>query len=208
MVLQSTVGHARVLRAQRKVQAEELGEALAWAFERRAQPKLDHNAPQHYHVLHSLARAHFAAWQPPDGTVGWDADLARAVAAAEAESEAVRTALLNWDVLFDPAYVEPWPFDPYGYHDAQNEHRWARTPVPLPSMLLSWLQHMLGIVEQEPHDKRPSMAKVERAPAQPRELDVEEQEALDAADAEEQVHLHLHVYSPVMLTPHLTYVLP
>ena len=77
----------------------------------------------------------------------------------------MRSALLGWGHYFDPDHVEPSPLDPYGYHqlgsghnypnkrdpsDANyptdhnpSEHRWARAPVPLPSVLLRWLRDEL-----------------------------------------------------------------
>ena len=158
--LRSTVNTARALRAQLTVQAMALQEAVRWAVEQREQPRLpwraDSDHPSHYHIPHSLAPAHYAAQHPPDGSVDWDAAVEHAASEAETELEAVRFALLDWGRLFDPDYVEPWPFDPYGYeqlgpkHDypyevdgIAMEHRWARAPVPLPSVLLCWLQHEL-----------------------------------------------------------------
>ena len=162
--LQNTIDTARALRAQQAVKTVAIQESVRWAVEQRERPRLPwdaHKYSSHYHVLHSLARAHYAAQHPPDGSTDWDAAVEHAASQAEAESEGMRSALLDWDRLFDPDYVEPWPFDPYGFyqlgpnHDyyqttdvdgiigAPLEHRWARAPVPLPSVLLSWLQQEL-----------------------------------------------------------------
>ena len=164
--LQNTIDTARAQRAQQAVKAVAIEESVRWAVEQRERPKLPwdvHKYPSHFQVLTSLARAHYAAQHPPDGSTDWDAAVEQATSKAKAESEAMRFALLDWDILFDPDYVEPWPFDPYGFyqlgpnHDyhgdqmtdvdgiigAPFEHRWARAPVPLPSVLLSWLQQEL-----------------------------------------------------------------
>ena len=163
--LQNTIDTARALRAQQAVKAVAIQESVRWAVEQRERPRLPslgslpHKYSSHYHVLHSLAQAHYAAQHPPDGTTDWDAALEHAASQAEAESEAMRSALLDWDRLFDPDYVEPWPFDPFGYNEqllnkptpctqpgvdgSAVEHRWAFAPVPLPSALLSCLQQEL-----------------------------------------------------------------
>ena len=168
--LRSSVNTARALRAQLTVQAMALQNVVQWAVEQREQTRLpwrattehwlgtDSGHPSHYHIPHSLARAHYAAQHPPDGSKAWDAAIEHAASQAEDELEAVRSALLDWDRLFDPDYVEPWPFDPYGHyqlgpkHDYYGkpevdgvalEHRWARAPVPLPSVLLCWLRQEL-----------------------------------------------------------------
>ena len=180
--LRHTVDGARALRAQLQVQAVARRDAMAWALERRPQPKYRENAPEHYAVLHALAKAHHAVLHPPDGSARWDAAAACAAADAQAESEAVRAALLDWGRYFDPEYVEPWPHDPYGYyhdHVPGMEHFWARAPVPLPSVLLCWLQREL-------HAPQPTKLVVAATPAATEELDDEELQVLDAEEEAEE----------------------
>ena len=158
--LQNTIDTACALRAQQAVKAVAIQESVRWAVEQRERPRLPWRADRyqsHNHILHCLARAHYAAQHPPDGSTDWDAAVEHAASQAGAESEAMRSALLDWDRLFDPDFVEPWPFDPFGYYELHNatpctqpgvdgdvvEHRWARAPVPLPSVLLSCLQQEL-----------------------------------------------------------------
>jgi hypothetical protein len=97
----------------------------------------------HYRILDVLAEAFWAAKNPPDGTEGWHRRRERSVTEARAASEAVRTALLEWDYKFDPDYVEPDPQDRYGYYGYEPLHPWARAPLPPPSMLLHWLRRKL-----------------------------------------------------------------
>ena len=129
--LRSAISTARARRAQLHVQAVANQVATAWAVEQREQPRLPWSGDGgHYQVLHSLARAHYAAQHPPDGSADWDTAVKRAAVEAQAELEAVRSALLGWGHYFDPDHVEPSPLDPYGYHQLGSGHNYPNKRDP------------------------------------------------------------------------------
>ena len=125
LALRAAVEQAQRLRAQQQRRDGLQRKALACALEPWEAPLFNQNKAAHYSSLHTLAQAYFAARCQPDGSTGWESGLDCAAKDAELQSEAVRSALLSWDRLFDPDYVEPSPFDPYGYHSAAETHRWA-----------------------------------------------------------------------------------